>query len=875
MNILLNWISPLRFICIAIDGVLYSLLDNAYNLVVNLASAELLNHDTIKNMTTNLYVLVGVVAFFRIAVILVNSIIDPEKLNEKGKGLSNIFFRVVGMLILLAVTPFLFHISYDLQSKIVPAGDTNLVFKTILGDNANIGSDANVGKALQNIALSSLITVNKNYGKLTKLKCEDQGDGTCRNTGGYTATDACDFKSCRKAIDMYNEMYVNEEMSPAKLALYIGASKKIDVDGSDDKQEVFVYDYMMIVTGAIGIFMTWIIISFAIDIAIRMFELITLEILSPLFIATFVDPKSAQSGPFKNWLSAVGRSYISLYIRLAILALMILLVSVINQSSIFSSFGSSGGFAKIFMIIGLLIFSKKAPKWISDMIGIKGDGTGLWSPKKLRENMFGYTAAAGAAALGLAGAKRLGSIRRDNKERRKDLTGGRHSSWIGAKRELANDKKGIRNLEDKLNNPRLSKAEREEAEKTLAERKREYEDKKKALQNISGIKAVANQVANATMDGIVNAKGDFEAAVKAGSITGAVKVANDRNNAYKEGNALRGQSAIDKVKEWSKDRIKNNQAIAFGTPNDRDEIQEQQKKIQKASDWTGLGDFGKQGVGLGKGNIVVGQKDANVVCDSLRDAGFAVNSTNFAAAQYALNRGYACLDENGKIDLSGMKFDSSSNSFEFSGKGKISAEKLEKNCGGIMDSSSAAMINQEKMVNTYQNNVLNTYQQNEQARAQELNAYQTALSQSKEIGDAINKSIEKAMKNSTIKLDTSSLKNLTVSCNTELSKITDEINKIGNNPDDGERKQELEEMKYTLEDIQQNAELKQTFDNSALNSAESIKQIVAQNQELYKSVDSIKGATIAEKQNNLSIESKNISDKEQRLTEDKKSKKGE
>ena len=154
-------------------------------------------------------------------------------------------------------------------------------------------------------------------------------------------------------------------------------------------------------------------------------------------------------------------------------------------------------------------------------------------------------------------------------------------------------------------------------------------------------------------------------------------------------------------------------------------------------------------------------------------------------------------------------------------------------------------------------------------------SYQTAKSQSKAIGDAINKSIEKAMKNSTIKLDTSSLENLTESCKTELSKITDEINKIGNNPDDGERKQELEEMESTLKDIKQNAELKQAVDKSASTSAESIEKLVAQNQKLYKSVDSIKGATIAEKQNNLSIESKNISDKEQRLTEDKKSKKGE
>lgn len=452
MNILFSWLSPLRAICMAIDGVLYSLLDNAYDLVIKLSTAELLKHTTIKSLTENLYIIFGVVAFFRLALLLVNAIIDPEKLNEKGKGLSNIFFRVVGMIILLAVTPFLFEMSYELQGKIVGAdASQNIIFKTILGNNANIASsdNSNAGKALQNIALSSLITIDKNYlvkngaqckyeeikdenGKVTgydytkitnennygfcPLICISNNDGTCTPQGGYVYGEKCDWPNCRNAVDTYNEMYVNEDMSPSKLASYVGVSKKIEENG--EKQEVYVYNYMFIITGVVGVAMTYIIISFAIDIAIRMFELIVLEILSPLFIATFVDPKSAQSGPFKNWLSAVGKSYASLYLRLAIIALMILLVSIINQSKMFQSMGEVSGGAKIFMVIGLLIFAKKAPKWIGDMIGIKGEGGlgGLSIGKKLGGMFLAgglankATAAmkTGAKALGGAAAARLG-----------------------------------------------------------------------------------------------------------------------------------------------------------------------------------------------------------------------------------------------------------------------------------------------------------------------------------------------------------------------------------------------------------------------------------------------------------------------------------
>lgn len=437
MSILFSWLSPLRAICMAIDGILYSLLDNAYDLVIKLSTAELLKHSTIKSLTGNLYIIFGVVAFFRLAMLLVNSIIDPEKLNEKGKGLSNIFFRVVGMIILLAVTPFLFEMSYELQGKIVGAdASKNIIFKTILGNNANIASsnNSNAGKALQNIALSSLITIDENYlvnddqcniGEKNSegedcgfypLTCVSDGKGKCTPQGGYIYGKNCKWPNCQKAVYLYNEMYVGEDMSPAKLAQYVGTSGKIEID--KEEQEVYVYNYMFIITGVVGVAMTYIIISFAIDIAVRMFELIVLEILSPLFIATFVDPKSAQSGPFKNWLSAVGKSYASLYIRLAIIALMVLLVSIINQSKMFQSMGDVSGWAKIFMVIGLLIFAKKAPKWIGDMIGIKGDGGlgGLSIGKKLGgmalagglANKATAAMKTGAKALGGAAAARLG-----------------------------------------------------------------------------------------------------------------------------------------------------------------------------------------------------------------------------------------------------------------------------------------------------------------------------------------------------------------------------------------------------------------------------------------------------------------------------------
>lgn len=584
MSILFSWLSPLRAICMAIDGILYSLLDNAYDLVIKLSTAELLKHSTIKSLTGNLYIIFGVVAFFRLALLLVNAIIDPEKLNEKGKGLSNIFFRVVGMVILLAVTPFLFEKSYDLQGRIVGAdASKNIIFKTILGNNANIASskNSNAGKALQNIALSSLITVDENYlrnassddskdkekndkekkdkekkdkekvilckykeikddnGKVkgydyTKitnsdeynfcpLVCVSNGDETCTPQGGYVYDEKkCSWANCQNAVDLYNEMYVNEDMSPAKLAQYVGTSGKIDVDG--EEQEVYVYNYMFIITGVVGVAMTYIIISFAIDIAVRMFELIVLEILSPLFIATFVDPKSAQSGPFKNWLSAVGKSYASLYIRLAIIALMVLLVSIINQSKMFQSMGDVSGWAKVFMVIGLLIFAKKAPKWIGDMIGIKGDGGlgGLSIGKKLG----GMALAGGLASKGLDKLKGQGKKTLDNTGKRVKNKLGRAFSGAVAANEARKQSKDLASrgeLRDAEGNP-ISRKKYSQMARDAAMAKAKAEQLKNPENDFRMFKGIRDKYASIAADVNPNFESSKDKKIKDAAVDAQAKL---------------------------------------------------------------------------------------------------------------------------------------------------------------------------------------------------------------------------------------------------------------------------------------------------------------------------------------------------------------
>ncbi|MGN1267923.1 MAG: conjugal transfer protein TrbL family protein [Candidatus Aphodocola sp.] len=884
MSILIGWLGPLRTICMAIDGIVFSLLDNAYNIVVNLSSAEIFEHSYIESIMRSLYILFSVVAFFRLAIVLVNAIIDPEKLNEKGKGLSNIFFRVVGMIIILAVTPFVFNELYTVQKKIVSSDpNKNVIFSLFLGDKANISGykdgEYNAGKTLQNIVLSSLITIDEKYvanegaicklnndGKYEKngnvvtdvnaecgfvpLTCvpneyETNSDGsyktdkngkkivkTCTMEGGYIydATN-CDWNNCHVAVSTYNKSYVNEDMSPDVLKTYVDISKDFKDDESGSKSDVYVYEYMFGLTSVVGVAMTWVILSFAIDIAVRMFELFILEISAPLFIATFVDPKSAQSGPFKNWISAVGKSYSSLFIKLAILAVMTLLLMVINQSDVFNNLnGDIGGLAKIIVVFGLLVFAKKAPQWIMDIIGIKGDGMGIYTPKKLKEAMLGGALAAGAAK-GIAGSaysgiSNLNATAKRNRQKRKELTG--HSSRRGARKALhaGQSDRDYRDSIYKANRAKGMKAVDAKAAADAALAKRN-EDLKK-LNSISGAKATAAQLGSLA----INAAGTFNAAAKSDKLSGAFKVGNERASAFRDERALPEGVIGPGLRKIAS----NFNDTAWGNSND---IYESRRKLQDQEN-ARIHSGGRYTDGLGEGMIVEGNGDAVKLFKKYG----AVASGEELLSQYCETKGISVGDFN-KIKAT-LKEDGDTGMFSVTIDGKnvnINKELYASGTGGAE--------NLQKMFNTYQTNALANSAHSQEQYMQQANTYQSMVNtmnntaQSAQVlATALAASLPTALKG--ISIDTSSMTGIQESIenlNNNLYKLKGDEQKV--------LKQKLDE----LQEITKQHSYIQTQTKGIEKSMEPLKSTI---EELRSVVDGIEGRTITEKEQNLAKKSSKL-----------------
>lgn len=403
-----------REVFFMLDMVPYSLIDNVYNLFYEVSTQNLINETVVKQVLSNVYVLVGIFAFFRIALLLINSIINPDALNKEGVGLSKIFVNTVIMLVLLVFTPTLFGMSRTFAKEVVEGNYIQKLFINI-GDSNNV---AEPGDEMQRISIAAVLTLDEavendttlQSGKTQKaIQCLNNVNSVGENN---TSTEAA------KLGEGIKECVVDGRVKWSKLASYNSAK----TDTNDGK--VFVYSYKPLVLTVTGWVIVYVLLSFTFDVAKRVIELAILEIISPLFIATIVDPRSMQNGPFKRWLKTLGNSYASLFLRVAAISIMLLCVRLLSY---WKPSANVGAFGKLIILIAFLIFIKQLPKWFSDMLGMDGDGTGLGS-LGIGKKIGGAAVIGGAATKlghGIAGGARAAAgnalaAARDNRINRKN-----------------------------------------------------------------------------------------------------------------------------------------------------------------------------------------------------------------------------------------------------------------------------------------------------------------------------------------------------------------------------------------------------------------------------------------------------------------------
>ncbi len=376
------WVDAIRSVFAFIDSVGYLLLTAVYKIFFTVANAQLLEGDVVTEFFSRIQLILGVLMTFKLAITALNIIINPDMFKDKEKGAGKVLMRIVVSLILLTlVIPvnipenedsslnqqirnngFLFGFLYQFQNSVL---QDNILGKLILGSDVE-SNEGNYGDLnnLSDIGMTLSTTVAQAF--ITPTLKDNVTNPKMGPDGRISEEDV----ACSIVLTDYE--YGLPSTSYEDYLKYINDT--CDYDG----KEVYIFNYTPFAGLVCSLIMTVIIIGFTLDIAVRAIKLAILRLIAPIPIISYISPGQEKNGAFGNWVKTLASTYIDLFLRLAIIyfgAYVILIISEggitiwQNTPDVFTSL-----FSTVFIIIGVLVFMKEAPKFFQDMLGIKGDG---------------------------------------------------------------------------------------------------------------------------------------------------------------------------------------------------------------------------------------------------------------------------------------------------------------------------------------------------------------------------------------------------------------------------------------------------------------------------------------------------------------------
>lgn len=354
-----------------LDSIAYTLFSWVMQLIFDIA--EVSTSDAFNNfygeIQSRIYAVLAIFMLFKVTISMLTYLVNPDSITDKSNGIGKLSTRIIVSLVMLIAFPYAFQFLNRVQPHVL-----EVLPRVILGTQPSSYSDlgSQMENAGQNIAFQTY-------------------NGVFFNTN-------CADKEAQVGVSNGNPCFQYENSVQ-------GAVDHLN-DPADGDNNSYKYDYMPLIGFVVAIVMTLILLGYCVDIAVRVFKLIILQLIAPIPIISYVDPKASKDGAFNKWIKMVISVWADLFIKLGIIYFIMLVISELFTSGAILNltnnlFGDSyfrGGLVTLALIVGLLFFAKDAPKFICDAMGIKmGENGKLFGG-------LGKIMSAGAIAAGTVGA---------------------------------------------------------------------------------------------------------------------------------------------------------------------------------------------------------------------------------------------------------------------------------------------------------------------------------------------------------------------------------------------------------------------------------------------------------------------------------------
>ena len=371
-----------------IDSAVYALMVEIYNIFFSVATSTIIDGSIVRVFYQRIQLILGIFMVFKLAISLLNLIVNPELLKDKNSGPGKLVIRIIVCLLLITtIIPLnipnaqprtlngyindhgiLFGMLYAVQDRVL---SENIIAKLILGvsttpsQSTSSPPSATVGNKLNDAGNMLATTVLKRF---ILINVEDDTlDDICGN-------DPVNCPNVYCVSEVQNSGYLDENAS-------VGTILGVVNEQCNSNGKKYAFRYMIPLSTVVGVLLALILVGYTIDVSIRAIKLVVLRVLSPIPIISYIDPKASKDGAFASWTKTLISTYIDLFLRLAIIYFVIFLVASLSQNGLSLAIGNGAtgltkAFTYVFIVIGLLFFARQAPNFITTLLGAKGIGFG-------------------------------------------------------------------------------------------------------------------------------------------------------------------------------------------------------------------------------------------------------------------------------------------------------------------------------------------------------------------------------------------------------------------------------------------------------------------------------------------------------------------
>lgn len=374
-------------IIISLVGSIFKLVNSAYRIFLALAEADIFENAEFDIITKNMYEILSIVMLFALAYGILVKIVDPEN-SKSGVDGKKILQKLVMAIVLLALIPSIFSFMFGLQEAILESNVLNSIFT----GSSNVGAQniQNAGNVMAVNSFKPFFTPNVN----SDVNPED-ARGIIKNHTEYGVTlDNQESYGCKK-----NECTLADVDTFAEKTGDFGFYQAFAANINEGE-----VDFQWLIALVVGGFLVYAMISFCFDMALRVCKLAFFEIIAPIAIFCNVIPK--MEDVFKKWLSNTTKTFISVFTRIIVMNFGVYLISIIVKNVDLGLDNPGNWFlnliAKCFLILGIVMFMRQAPKLLSDLFGFGDGDMKLGIKDKLKSSgAFAAGAAIGAGTTGL------------------------------------------------------------------------------------------------------------------------------------------------------------------------------------------------------------------------------------------------------------------------------------------------------------------------------------------------------------------------------------------------------------------------------------------------------------------------------------------